>query len=232
MLAKTPSAARQGEPRGNDRASQQRQRRPSSLTVHRPLAGAVAAHSPPAGTAERSLRTLVFRAHSGNCCFWAVQDAGLRVETRSSLITAIIQAGQNSQPLGRLALCIVRELHPDASVGSRRARLLIGRHRVTRLVWAALRRVDRCSFRDTPARWLSVSLPNEYGEPPNVNMGNLPALPRTRRSKQVTKPPMGGPCPRARQDRSMFCSVPDVRCVTHLTFVVSLTRHNSASHLD
>ena len=66
---------------------------PSSLTVHRPLAGAVAAHSPPAGTAERSLRTLVFRAHSGNCCFWAVQDAGLRVETRSSLITAIIQAG-------------------------------------------------------------------------------------------------------------------------------------------
>ena len=36
---------------------------------------------------------------------------------------------------------------------------------MTWLVWAALRRVDRCSFRDTPARWLSVSLPNEIGEP-------------------------------------------------------------------
>ena len=134
-------------------------------------------------------RTAVTAA-SGPC---KTQDCGSRLDPRSSQRS--YRQGQNSQPLGRLALCIVRELHPDASVGSRRARLLIGRHRVTWLVWAALRRVDRCSFRDTPARWLSVSLPNEYGEPPNVNMGNLPAHPRTRRSKQVTKPPPTEPTP-------------------------------------
>ena len=50
----------------------------------------------------------------------------------------------------------------------------------------ALERVPTQRIWGTPNR--------EYGEPPTVNMGNLPALPRTRRSKQVTKPPPWGFC--------------------------------------
>ena len=55
--------------------------------------------------------------------------------------------------------------------------------RVIWVVWAALRRVDPCLLGHTPGRRVLERVPTQriWGTP-TVNMGNLPALPRTSRS--------------------------------------------------